>query len=122
MEWISDDFPSHPHMGWSYPEGQHKIDEIFFDYFPDFLKLYFARNIFRANSSFSWWAAFLSPSATVYSPILHKRIIYGEDKKELDCEFIKSNTPHFMHVLGYSFEEKSPIRGFNTCPFINIRD
>ena len=47
MEWISDDFPSHPNMGWSYPEGQHKIDEIFFDFFPDFLKLYFARNIFR---------------------------------------------------------------------------
>jgi len=122
VEWISDDFPSHPSMGWGYPNGQKRIDNIFFDFFPDFLKLYFGRNIFRANSSFSWWAAFLSPTGTVYSPILHDRVLYYEDKKELNCEFIKSNSPHFMHVLGYSFGEECPHKGFHACPFINIKD
>jgi len=122
MEWISDDFPTHPNMGWNYPKGQLRIDDIFFDFFPDFLKLYFARSIFRANSSFSWWASLLSPTATVYSPILHKRLIYSKNKKELDCEFIQSNTPHFMHVLGYSFGEEHNMKGFHGCPFINIKD
>ena len=122
MEWISDDFPSNPSLGWTYPEGQLPCDGIFFDFLPDFLKLYFARNIFRANSSFSWWASLLSPTATVYSPILHKRVIYIENKKELDCEFIQSNTPHFMHVLGYSFGEEHAMKGFHSCPFINIKD
>tara|TARA_Y100000310_G_C20579222_1_gene762117 strand:- start:7 stop:927 length:921 start_codon:yes stop_codon:yes gene_type:complete len=122
VEWISDDFPSHPNMGWKYPEGQRGSPGIFFDFFPDFLKLYFARNIFRANSSFSWWASFLSPVATVYSPILHDRILYYEEKKELNCEFIQSNAPHFMHVLGYSFGEECPHKGYHSCPFINIKD
>ena len=122
VEWISDDFPSHPSMGWTYPEGQHSCDKIFFDFFPDFLKLYFGRNVFRANSSFSWWASFLSPTATVYSPILHDRVLYFETQKELNCEFIQSTAPHFMHVLGYSFGEDCPHQGFHMCPFINIKD
>jgi len=122
VEWISDDFPSHPSMGWNYPLGQTKSDEVFFDFFPDFLKLYFGRNVFRANSSFSWWATFLSPTAKVYSPILHNRVLYYKTKQELNCEFIQSTTPHFMHVLGYSFGEECPHQGFHTCPFINIRD
>jgi len=122
VEWISDDFPSHPSMGWSYPNGQYKIPEIFFDFFPDFLKIYFGRNIFRANSSFSWWGAFLSPTGTTYSPILHERILYHETRRELNCEFIQSTAPHFMHILGYSFGEKCSYEGFQTCPFINIKD
>ena len=122
IEWISDDFPSHPSMGWKYPLGQVKTDGIFFDFFPDFLKIYFARNVFRAPSSFSWWAAFLSPTATVYSPILHDRILYYKDKKELHCEFIPSTTPHFMNVLGYSFGEECPHEGYHMCPFINIKE
>jgi len=122
VEWISDDFPSHPNMGWNYPEGQLGTPEIFFDFFPDFLKLYFGRNVFRANSSFSWWPGFLSPTATVYSPILHNRVLYFNTKKELNCEFIQSTAPHFMHVLGYSFGEECPHGGFHTCPFINIKD
>lgn len=122
VEWISDDFPSHPNMGWNYPTGQVKQEDIFYDFFPDFLKLYFARTIFRANSSFSWWASFLAPVATVYSPILHDRILYNQQGKELNCEFIQSNTPHFMHVLGYSFGEECPHEGYHTCPFINIKD
>ena len=122
IEWISDDFPSYPKMGWSYPEGTPPCEDVFFDFFPDFLKMYFARNIFRANSSFSWWASFLSPTATVYSPILHDRVLYYETQKELNCEFIQSTSPHFMHVLGYSFGEECPHGGFHTCPFINIKN
>jgi hypothetical protein len=123
MEWISDDFPSHPSMGWRYPEGQRAApDGMFFDFLPDFLKLYFGRNIFRANSSFSWWASFLSPTGTVYSPVLHERVLYHETQRELNCEFIQSTSPHFMHILGYSFGEDCPYKGFHTCPFINIKD
>ena len=122
VDWISDDFPSHPSMGWSYPEGQVRYGDIFFDFVPDFLKLYFGRNVFRANSSFSWWASFLSPTATVYSPILHDRILYLQTKKELNCEFIQSTAPHFMHVLGYSFGEECPHQGYHMCPFINIKE
>ena len=96
--------------------------EPFFDFVPDFLKLYFAKTIFRANSSFSWWGAFLSPTAKVYSPILHKRIIYSEEKKELNCEFVEGNSPHFMHVLGYGFGEDHNMKGFHDCPFINIKN
>ena len=119
--WISDDFPTYPSQGWAYPTGQNfLLKEPFYDFLPDFLKLYFARKIFRANSSFSWWASFLSPIAKVYSPILHKRIIYSEEQEELNCEFIEGTTPHFMHILGYAFGEPHDMEGFHSCPFINI--
>ena len=122
MQWISDDFPSHPNMGWSYPEGQLLMEkEPYYDFLEDFLKIYFARKVFRANSSFSWWACLLNPSGKIYSPILHKRILYSETKEELNCEFIEGNSPHFMHILGYSFGEEHTMQGFHSCPFINIR-
>ena len=38
VEWISDDFPSHPSMGWRYPTGQTNISEIFFDFFPHLIR------------------------------------------------------------------------------------
>ena len=123
VQWISDDFPSYPSQGWTYPQGQKfLVEEPFFDFLPDFLKLYFSRTIFRANSSFSWWASFLSPTAKIYSPILHKRVLYNETGEELNCEFIEGNTPHFMHVLGHGFGEPHEMQGFHTCPFINIPD
>lgn len=103
--WISDDNTGIWHeqeqskkLGWSYPVGSHYQKGIVFDWLDDFLKLYFARTIFRANSSFSWWAAFLSPTAKVYSPILDKQIIYGVDAiEEIDVEFIEGNSPHWMY-------------------------
>lgn len=80
------------------PDGK-----IFFDWFPDFLRLYFARTIFRANSSFSFWAAFLSQQrekpAVVFSPRIERRVIYGHPKtlgQELDCEFEEGNHPHWV--------------------------
>ena len=60
--------------GWSYPEGSEFLgDDIIFDWLHDFLKLYFARTIFRGNSSFSWWAAYLNDYSykTVYYPAIY---------------------------------------------------
>lgn len=89
--------------GWIYPTGSVRVEEIFFDWFPDFLRLYFARTIFRANSSFSWWAACIS-RAKVYSPILHERRIYLDSSLELDVEFAEGNHPHWILIQneGYS--------------------
>jgi hypothetical protein len=105
--WISDDFTKKWHsnreqtrvLGWTYPMGSTFDGELVFDWLPDFLKLYFARTIFRANSSFSWWASFLSPTAKVYSPVLDKQLIYGRDgiEEEIDVEFVEGNHPHWMY-------------------------
>ena len=107
VHWISDDYSRRWHTdrpmtvrgGWSYPVGsQYLGPERIFDWLEDFLKLYFARTIFRANSSFSWWAAFLSPTATVYSPVVDRRSIYGVDgEEELEYDFVPGNHPHWMY-------------------------
>jgi hypothetical protein len=106
IEWVSDDYlgqwhrdrPQSVRGGWSYPIGSEYLGpELIFDWLPDFLKLYFARTIFRANSSFSWWAAFLSPAAKVYSPVVNSRSIYGRDSyNEVDYDFVEGNHPHWM--------------------------
>jgi hypothetical protein len=108
VEWCSDDYlnkwhpdrPSGLRMGWGYPLGAQYNPEVVFDWLEDFLRLYFARTVFRANSSFSWWACFLSPTATVYSPVLDSQIIYGRDDKleEIEAHFVKSNEPHWMYL------------------------
>ena len=107
IEWVSDDYlrkwhpdrPSSRRGGWNYPVGSEYLGpDLIFDWLPDFIKLYFARTIFRANSSFSWWAGFLSPTATVFSPVIHRQVIYGRDSfEELDCEFVEGNHPHWMY-------------------------
>ena len=104
--WISDDRTGKWHQmnnpmanfGWTYPVGSNYVEKFVFDWLEDFLKLYFAKTIFRANSSFSWWAAFLSPTATVYSPVLDKQLIYGRDAlEEIDVNFVEGNHPHWMY-------------------------
>jgi len=107
MLWVSDDHKKQWHkekdtskkrLGWKYPVGAEYSPDIIFDWLEDWLTLYFARTIFRANSSFSWWAAFLSPTAKIYSPVLDKQVIYGVDGlKELDANFIEGNYPHWMY-------------------------
>ena len=106
IEWCSDDWlkqwhpnrPDTPRFGWSYPAGAEYRPGIMFDWLEDFLRLYFARTVFRANSSFSWWACLLSPTAKVYSPILENQIIYGRDDKleEITAKFAEGNEPHWM--------------------------
>lgn len=106
VEWTSDDVTGRWHQrdqsqnfGWSYPIGAVYKSPYVFDWLEDFLRLYFARTIFRANSSFSWWACFLSPTATVYSPILDKQLIYGRDdrEEEIEVDFVEGNHPHWMY-------------------------
>ena len=106
VEWVSDDrtgkwHPDRPETkraGWRYPEGSRLLEGAMFDWLEDFLRLYFARTIFRANSSFSWWAAFLSPRARVFSPVLDRRHIYGVDgMEEIEVDFVEGNHPHWMY-------------------------
>lgn len=106
IEWVSDDYTGKWHenrpktfiAGWKYPIGSDYIKDMGFDWLNDFLKLYFARSIFRANSSFSWWAACLSPKGKIFSPIIDKQIIYGKDAlEEINCEFVEGNHPHWMY-------------------------
>lgn len=104
--WVSDDYTGHWHvgrkmrhlLGWEYPVGAKYDPSVIFDWLDDFLKLYFARTIFRANSSFSWWAATLSPTARVFSPIIDRQHIYGVDgMEELDVAFVEGNHPHWLY-------------------------
>jgi hypothetical protein len=106
IEWVSDDYTGRWHVGrkvrfrggWEYPTGSQYIPGIMFDWLGDFLKLYFARTIFRANSSFSWWAALLSPTAKVFSPVLGRRHVYGVDgMEEIAVDFVEGNHPAWMH-------------------------
>jgi hypothetical protein len=107
IEWTSDDYTNkwHPdrkpnaQLGWIYPTGSEYRQDIVFDWLEDFLRLYFARTIFRANSSFSWWASFLSPTAKIFSPVLDKQVIYGRDNDgiEIEVDFVEGNHPHWMY-------------------------
>jgi hypothetical protein len=65
--------------------------------------MYFARTIFRGNSSFSWWASFLSQQregpAKIFSPRLDKKILYASKetyKEEAGFEFEEGNSPHWL--------------------------
>jgi hypothetical protein len=111
IEWISNDNTGKwhvnknnpPMLGWSYPEGAQFDNKIIFDWLDDWLKMYFARTVFRGNSSFSFWACLLSPTAKVYSPVMDKQLIYGRDNiiKELDVEFTEGNENHWMYSDPY---------------------
>ena len=108
--WVSDDIslrtynPWHRQsLGhrWSYPTGEYPCPYIFFDFLPDFLTLRFGRTIVRANSSFSWWAAYLGSAsdqrADVLSPLLNtKPPEYANVFYEMNTTFVQGNCPHFM--------------------------
>lgn len=106
IQWVSDDYTGKWHVGrkmryrggWEYPIGSEYLPGIIFDWLDDFLKLHFARTIFRANSSFSWWAATLSPTAKVFSPVIDRQHIYGVDgMEEIDVDFVEGNHPHWLY-------------------------
>lgn len=112
IQWVSDDYTNQwanklgfnvnrDRLGWSYPLGSNYSPEVVFDWLEDFLKLYFARTIFRANSSFSWWAGMLSPTAKVFSPRLSERRLYNDESlEELDVQFEEGNHPHWVNLQG----------------------
>ncbi|XRB14777.1 hypothetical protein RI054_09g46170 [Pseudoscourfieldia marina] len=94
-----------PPGGWAYPEGEKTVPDILFPFLPDMLRMYFARKFYRANSSFSWWIAFMAHrtrGADVYSPVLHARHLFGgSDKRKpehvtTDFEFVHGTHPHWM--------------------------
>lgn len=60
---------------------------------PDFFGMTRAKVLYRANSSFSWWAGVLS-DAEIYSPVIDGL----EGGKEQDCEFVAGNWPKFASL------------------------
>ena len=64
---------------------------------PDFLKLVFARKVFRSNSSFSVWSSWIG-DVDVYAPVLHE---YSPGK-EIDFEFVRGNDFAFIEDLYYN--------------------
>ena len=122
IHWISDDYTGQWHVGrkkrfrggWTYPVGSEYLPAVVFDWLDDFLRMYFARTIFRANSSFSLWAAALSPTARVFSPVIDKTHIYGVDgMEEIDVEFVEGNHPHWLPhwVRGDGFQRREIVFG-----------
>lgn len=111
IEWISNDHtkkwhidrPETPVLNWNYPEGAQYDKKIIFDWLEDWLKIYFARTVFRGNSSFSFWACLLSPTAKVFSPVMDKQLIYGRDNKteEIFVDFTEGNENHWMYSNPY---------------------
>ena len=87
--WVSDE----QNIGWKCKEAIPHISGKKISWLPDFLKIMFARKIFRSNSSFSLWAGWLS-NAEVFAPWLHE-YSYG---KEVDFNFVEGNHPHWMSV------------------------
>lgn len=92
------------HNQWFYPTGEKKDSEVFFDFFPDFLLLHFARTIFRGNSAFSWWGALLS-DAKIYSPVIQSKPVDRKDKYycQESVVFVEGNAPHFMGSIAEGF-------------------
>ena len=121
VQWISDDYSRRWHTdravtirgGWSYPTGSE------YPWARGDLRLarglphaVLRRTIFRANSSFSWWAAFLSPTATVYSPVVDRRLVYGVDGHE-EVEYrVRARQPSALdvRVCGHTLLRRSCAR------------
>ena len=91
---------------WSYPEGEHhQNNEIIFDFLIELLLLTFAKKIFRANSSFSWFGAFIS-EAEVYSPVIKSKPTNLRNSfYKMDCEFVPGNKEGFMGSKEEGFQE-----------------
>tara|TARA_B100001094_G_scaffold325262_1_gene379298 strand:- start:6208 stop:7689 length:1482 start_codon:yes stop_codon:yes gene_type:complete len=101
---LSSDYFNRGH-NWTYPMGEDEKEGIIFDFLPDFLILYFARTIFRANSSFSFWGSFLS-DAKVYSPVVKSKPKHLRNSYyEMDVDFEEGNHPAFMGSKEEGFDD-----------------
>ena len=119
IQWTSDDWANKWGVGnaitqglinnnqrssWRYPEGTSYTNGVIFDWLPDFLRLYFARTVFRANSSFSFWACTLAKGREtppkIFAPRLDKRVLYAETREETIFNFEEGNHPHWLCITG----------------------
>jgi hypothetical protein len=120
IEWTTDDWstkwgvgnPFNSGLGskrgsWNYPVGSENLPKVIFDWLPDFLRIYFARSIFRANSSFSFWACTLAKGREtppkIFSPRLDKRVLYAKEEtfeQEAEFDFEEGNHPHWLCITG----------------------
>jgi hypothetical protein len=120
VEWTTDDWSSKWGVGnpfnsgvsskrgsWNYPVGSEHLPKVIFDWLPDFLRIYFARSVFRANSSFSFWACTLSKGREappkIFSPRLDKRVLYAKEdtlEQEAEFDFEEGNHPHWLCITG----------------------
>ena len=91
VTWISDE----QKVGWKWNKPIPSIGGRKIPWLPDFLKIVFARNIFRSNSSFSLFASWISDTDNIYSPLLHE-YTPGEVN---DYNFVKGNHPHWMEPI-----------------------
>lgn len=60
--------------------------------YDDFFDIMYSRVIFRANSTYSWWAAALS-DGKIYSPIVN------DNTGWIDCDFTLGNHPKLMYLF-----------------------
>lgn len=72
---------------WRVPE----LDAMGADFLPDFYRLMSARILFRANSTFSWWAAVLGNAERIFAPVVDG--ITGSDGVLRRAPFVEGNYP-----------------------------
>ena len=74
---------------WRSEEEQMKRKDVPIElgFLPDFFEMIQTQHLFRANSTFSFWAGFLNTAGKVYSPMIEDRV------GECDVEFIEGNWP-----------------------------
>lgn len=75
-------------------ENSYRVDALTHlgaDWMPDFHMLMSAKILFRANSTFSWWAAVLGHSKRLFSPVVDG--IPGSDGELRDAPFVEGNHP-----------------------------
>jgi len=89
---VSDEFPSKARKS---PNIVIQLqDEISF--LPDFFVMMYADVLFRANSTFSWWAHVLGrDDQRIFSPVID-----GKGGGEVDCGFVEGNHPKFCELPG----------------------
>lgn len=63
------------------------------EFLPDFYRMMSAKILFRANSTFSWWASVLGDARTL-APVIEG--LGGG--KEHDCKFVEGNWPRFANL------------------------
>lgn len=77
------------------PERHAALEAMGFPFLADFYQLMKARVLFRANSTFSWWAATLGHAERIFSPNVEG--IRGSDGELRDAPFEEGNHCNFTN-------------------------